>query len=83
MNVASAIAQGKQRAQEAPQFDEAAFEQAFAQAQQDMVEGDTIGQTLSAAGPDILGEEVEEPALQRLREQRPGEFSLINPSSCD
>jgi hypothetical protein len=38
MNMASEVAQGKQRAQDQePQYNEAAFEKAFAQAQQDMV----------------------------------------------
>ncbi|KAI8941302.1 hypothetical protein NX059_002529 [Plenodomus lindquistii] len=55
----SQIAQGKQPVQEAiPAFDEAAFEQAFAQAQQDMMADATHEQKLEEsrqANPEVLG----------------------------
>jgi uncharacterized membrane protein YgcG len=74
----SETAQGKQRAQEdIPAFDEAAFEQAFAQAQQDMMEvveaeqGQQPAQTHSEVlDLDRPGEM--DPLLQRIRETRPG-----------
>jgi hypothetical protein len=75
----SETAQGKQSAQVAvPPFDEAAFEQAFAQAQQDMMEVAEAEQrhAESAQAPhevldlDRPGEM--DPLLQRIRETRPG-----------
>jgi uncharacterized membrane protein len=71
----SQTAQGKQRAEEAvPAFDEAAFEQAFAQAQQDMMEVAEAEQrqaeTSQAANLERPGET--DPLLQRIRETRPG-----------
>lgn len=71
----SQTAQGKQRMEEAvPAFDEAAFEQAFAQAQQDMMEVAETEQrqeeTNQAVNLDRPGEM--DPLLQRIRETRPG-----------
>jgi hypothetical protein len=71
----SETAQGKQRAQEdIPAFDEAAFEQAFAQAQQDMMEVVETEQVQQAHAEvldlDRPGEM--DPLLQRIRETRPG-----------
>jgi hypothetical protein len=72
----SGIAQGKQRAQDdIPAFDEAAFEQAFAQAQQDMMEVVEAEQVYTQPAQEALdldrpGEM--DPLLQRIRETRPG-----------
>jgi hypothetical protein len=74
----SDTAQGKQRTQEdIPAFDEAAFEQAFAQAQHDMMEGVEAEQRQqpTQAHSEVLnldrpGEM--DPLLQRIRETRPG-----------
>ncbi|KAF2003239.1 hypothetical protein P154DRAFT_100626 [Amniculicola lignicola CBS 123094] len=72
----SAVAQGKQRSQEGvPQFDEAAFERAFAQAQDDMLEELSVPD--QGASNEVLerimrAEQQEEtdPVLIRLREKR-------------
>jgi len=75
-NAISEVAQGKQRVEESiPQFDEAAFERAFADAHQDMLEE-------AAAEHAILQEETqvktskqadtEDPAMLRTKEERPG-----------
>ena len=70
----SESAQGKQRAQDGvPAFDEAAFEQAFAQAQQDMMEVAEAEQSqaaLETLNLDRTGEM--DPLLQRIQETRPG-----------
>jgi hypothetical protein len=74
----SDIAQGKQRAQEAvPAFDEAAFEQAFAQAQQDafeIAEKEQIQAQAAQSLSEVQGERSGEldPLLQKIRETRPG-----------
>lgn len=75
----SEVAQGKQRAQEAvPAFDEAAFEQAFAQAQQDMLadaEAEQKRAEAAQANPEVLGLDRPgemDPLLIRIRETRPG-----------
>jgi hypothetical protein len=79
----SEVAHGKQRAQEAvPQFDEAAFEQAFADVQQaeeqvlaeNLQQQETHEETAVADAP----QETEDPALSRIREQRPGELRTSN-----
>lgn len=79
---ASQVAQGKQPAQEAvPAFDEAAFEQAFLQAeqeaQQDMLDvaAEQSGAQEAQANAEVMdydrpGEM--DPLLQRIRETRPG-----------
>lgn len=76
---ASEVAQGKQRAQEAiPAFDEAAFEQAFAQAQEDMLaeaEAEQKRAHAAQANPEVMGYDRPselDPLLLRIREQRPG-----------
>jgi hypothetical protein len=72
----SEVAQGKQRAQDnVPAFDEAAFEQAFAQAQQDMMDAVEAEQAHTQPAQEALnldrpGEM--DPLLQRIRETRPG-----------
>jgi len=77
----SEIAQGKQRAQDdVPAFDEAAFEQAFAQAQQDMMEVAEAEQVHTQPAQEALdldrpGEM--DPLLQRIRETRPAVYSAI------
>ncbi|KAH6861103.1 hypothetical protein BKA58DRAFT_443870 [Alternaria rosae] len=77
----SEIAQGKQRAQDdVPAFDEAAFEQAFAQAQQDMMETAEAEQVHTQPAQEALdldrpGEM--DPLLQRIRETRPAVYSAI------
>jgi len=76
----SQIAQGKQPLQDAvPAFDEAAFEQAFAQAQKDMIEVETQEQKIQEsrqANPEVLGVAARsgepDPLLMRLRGTRPG-----------
>ena len=75
----SEVAQGKQPAQEAvPAFDEAAFEQVFAQAQQDMLEEAEAEQRraeAAQANPEVLGLDRPgemDPLLVRIRETRPG-----------
>ena len=72
--------QGNQRAQEAnPAFDEAAFEDAFAQAQQDMLDVAAAEQIHSepiqadAEARNADRAEEMDPLLVRLRETRPGE----------
>jgi hypothetical protein len=75
----SAVAQGKQHAQEAaPQFDEAAFEQAFADVQQAeeraLAESLEQQETHEETAVDDTVQSTEEPALTRIREQRPGEL---------
>lgn len=73
----SQIAQGKQAMQE-PAFDEAAFEQAFAQAQQDALDEAAAEQKKAqsrAMNPEVMGVEhrpSEDPLLIRIRETRPG-----------
>ncbi|EMD61646.1 hypothetical protein COCSADRAFT_39344 [Bipolaris sorokiniana ND90Pr] len=77
----SDVAQGKQRAQnDVPAFDEAAFEQAFAQAQQDMMEVVEAEQAHAQPAQEALdldrpGEM--DPLLQRIRETRPAVYSAI------
>ncbi|KAI4605249.1 hypothetical protein J4E80_010683 [Alternaria sp. BMP 0032] len=77
----SEVAQGKQRAQDdIPAFDEAAFEQAFAQAQQDMMETAEAEQVHTQPAQEALdldrpGEM--DPLLQRIRETRPAVYSAI------
>ncbi|KAF7453555.1 hypothetical protein TUN199_07202 [Pyrenophora tritici-repentis] len=77
----SETAQGKQRAQdEVPTFDEAAFEQAFAQAQQDMMEVASAEQSQAQAASETLnldrtGEM--DPLLRRIQETRPAVYSAI------
>ncbi|KAF2131393.1 hypothetical protein P153DRAFT_286069 [Dothidotthia symphoricarpi CBS 119687] len=75
----SDTAQGKQRAQDAvPAFDEAAFEQAFAQAQQDMFEEAVAEQTQPQPQPEQLDRPSEiDPLLMRIRETRPAVYSAI------
>ncbi|CAO2650534.1 Nn.00g018260.m01.CDS01 [Neocucurbitaria sp. VM-36] len=80
----SEVAQGKQPAQEAiPAFDEAAFEQAFAQAQQDMLEEAEAEQKraqAAQANPEVLGLDRPgemDPLLVRIRETRPAVYSAI------
>lgn len=74
----SEVAQGKQRAQEAiPAFDEAAFEQAFAQAQQDafdIADAEQIEAQAAQTPAQVQSERSGEldPLLQRIRETRPG-----------
>ena len=95
MNGMSQVAQGKQKAQEPmPQFDEAAFEQAFAQVDQDIM-AETAGDNVQATGDAEQEEHIarrelemgqesgnEDPALQRLRENRPGENHPLNYNLC-
>lgn len=99
-NQMSEVAQGKQRAQEAmPEFDEAAFERAFAEAHQDMLneaeaepgkmdvdERVLRGQAerIQAAERELEAKEqtstlteTDDPALVRIREQRPGKIDLM------
>ncbi|CAA9958584.1 hypothetical protein PTMSG1_02133 [Pyrenophora teres f. maculata] len=77
----SETAQGKQRAQDdVPAFDEAAFEQAFAQAQQDMMEVASAEQSQAQAASETLnldrtGEM--DPLLRRIQETRPAVYSAI------
>ncbi|CAN9143120.1 unnamed protein product [Alternaria alternata] len=77
----SEVAQGKQRAQDdVPAFDEAAFERAFAQAQQDMMEVAEAEQVHTQPAQEALdldrpGEM--DPLLQRIRETRPAVYSAI------
>ncbi|KAG9186943.1 hypothetical protein G6011_10051 [Alternaria panax] len=77
----SEVVQGKQRAQDdVPAFDEAAFEQAFAQAQQDMMEVAEAEQVHTQPAQEALdldrpGEM--DPLLQRIRETRPAVYSAI------
>lgn len=76
----SQISQGKQPLQEvAPTFDEAAFEQAFEQAQQDMLQVDM--QESRQANPEVLGVAARsgEPdsLLTRLRGTRPAIYAAI------
>jgi hypothetical protein len=76
----SQVAQGKQAVQEtAPAFDEAAFEQAFAQAQQDAfdeaeAEAEQERAQSQALDPEVMGVDrpSEDPLLIRIRETRPG-----------
>jgi hypothetical protein len=79
---ASQIAQGKQPVQEAvPAFDEAAFEQAFLQAeqeaQQDMLDvaAEQSRAQAAQANPEVMGYDRPgemDPLLLRIRETRPG-----------
>ncbi|KAL1791858.1 hypothetical protein ACET3X_009609 [Alternaria dauci] len=77
----SEIAQGKQRAQEdVLAFDEAAFEQAFAQAQQDMMdvaEADQVHTQPAQQALDLDRPGEMDPLLQRIRETRPAVYSAI------
>ena len=74
----SQVAQGKQAVHEAaPVFDEAAFEQAFAQAQQDAfdeAEAEQKRVQSRAMNPEVMGVDrpSEDPLLLRIRETRPG-----------
>lgn len=74
----SQVAQGKQAMQEpAPAFDEAAFEQAFAQAQQDAFDEADADQKRAQSrviNPEVMGMDrpSEDPLLIRIRETRPG-----------
>lgn len=78
----SQVAQGKQAMQE-PVFDEAAFEQAFAQAQQDALVEAEMEQKKAhsrAMNPEVMGVEQrpsEDPLLIRIRETRPAVYSAI------
>lgn len=72
----SHVAQGKQAVQ-GPAFDEAAFEQAFAQAQQDALDEAEAEQKRArsrAMNPEVMGVDrpSEDPLLIRIRETRPG-----------
>ncbi|ORY06501.1 hypothetical protein BCR34DRAFT_590577 [Clohesyomyces aquaticus] len=72
-NQMSQVAQGKQRAQEGlPEFDEAAFERAFAQAQQDMLDETAMdmSQANEGASQDQSRPEETDPVLLRIREKR-------------
>ncbi|KZM24443.1 uncharacterized protein EKO05_0001554 [Ascochyta rabiei] len=79
----SQVAQGKQATQEpAPAFDEAAFEQAFAQAQQDAFDEAEAEQKRAqsrAMNPEVMGMDrpSEDPLLIRIRETRPAVYSAI------
>ncbi|KAH9865484.1 hypothetical protein J1614_009068 [Plenodomus biglobosus] len=80
----SQIAQGKQPVQDTiPAFDEAAFEQAFAQAQQDMMNVATQEQKMEEsrqANPEVLGASDrpgEMDPLIRIRETQPDIYSAI------
>ncbi|PSN73088.1 hypothetical protein BS50DRAFT_568668 [Corynespora cassiicola Philippines] len=89
---ASDVAQGKQRAQDVPAFDEAAFEQAFAQAQQDMLDEASVQQQESIEEQQnherqqealrrIQGarqtEPEADPVLARIRETRPSVYAAL------
>lgn len=82
-NYTSETAQGKQRAQESiPQFDEAAFERAFADVQQaeEEAHAESLRQEQSQAEPkvaDAMPQEQEDPALARIREQRPAVYATL------
>lgn len=75
----SEVSQGKQRMQEpVPQFDEAAFERAFADVQQ--AEEQAIAESLrqeeshkEELATNKQPQETDDPALIRILEQRPGE----------
>ncbi|KAK7193834.1 hypothetical protein DPSP01_011891 [Paraphaeosphaeria sporulosa] len=79
----SEVAQGKQRVQDAvPQFDEAAFERAFADVQQ--AEEQALAENLrpqethtEETAVDNLPQEPEDPALMRIREQRPAVYAAL------
>lgn len=80
----SGTLQGNQYAQEAiPAFDEAAFEQAFDQAQQDMfaeAEAEQRRAESAQANPEVLGLDRSgemDPLLIRIRETRPAVYSAI------
>ncbi|XPS97915.1 hypothetical protein M3J09_007132 [Ascochyta lentis] len=79
----SQVAQGKQVVQEpAPVFDEAAFEQAFAHAQQDAFDEAEAEQKRAqsrAMNPEVMGMDrpSEDPLLIRIRETRPAVYSAI------
>ncbi|KAL5397112.1 hypothetical protein PMIN06_005948 [Paraphaeosphaeria minitans] len=79
----SEVAQGKQRAQEAvPLFDEAAFERAFADVQQaeEQAHAENIRQQEThkeETAVDRLPQETEDPALMRIREQRPVVYAAL------
>ncbi|KAJ4320173.1 hypothetical protein N0V94_003534 [Neodidymelliopsis sp. IMI 364377] len=78
----SQVAQGKQVAQEAPVFDEAAFEQAFAQAQKDAFDEAEAEQKRAesrALNPEVMGVDrpSEDSLLIRIRETRPAVYSAI------
>jgi len=77
----SQVAQGKQPQEAVPAFDEAAFEQAFLQAeqeaQQDMldVEAEQSRAHAAQANPEVMGYDRPgelDPLLVRIRETRPG-----------
>ncbi|KAL1599570.1 hypothetical protein SLS60_007373 [Paraconiothyrium brasiliense] len=79
----SEVVQGKQRVQEAtPQFDEAAFEQAFADVQQ--AEEQALAESLRQQEAQKQETEAvehtvedEDPALIRIREQRPAVYAAL------
>lgn len=80
----SQIAQGKQPIQDGtPTFDEAAFEQAFAQAQQDMMDVAALEQKMEEsrqANPEVLGitdRPGEMDPLLRIQETQPDIYSAI------
>ncbi|KAF1968373.1 hypothetical protein BU23DRAFT_541322 [Bimuria novae-zelandiae CBS 107.79] len=79
----SEAAQGKQTAQEsAPQFDEAAFEKAFADVQQaeEQAHAESLRQEEALKEETIQDEQVlesEDPALARIREQRPAVYAAL------
>lgn len=82
-NLMSEVSQGKQRAQEpVPQFDEAAFERAFANVQQAEEEAHAEILRQETAQPEeksaeALPQEQEDPALARIREQRPAVYAAL------
>lgn len=74
----SEVSQGKQRAQESiPQFDEAAFERAFADVQsaEEQAHAEKIRQEEFQREEDQL--ERDDPALARIREQRPAVYAAL------
>ncbi|KAJ4367442.1 hypothetical protein N0V83_007025 [Neocucurbitaria cava] len=79
----SEVAQGKQPQEAIPAFDEAAFEQAFAQAQQDLLdeaEAEQKRAQAAQANPEVLGLDRPgemDPLLVRIRETRPAVYSAI------
>ncbi|KAF2264598.1 hypothetical protein CC78DRAFT_231713 [Lojkania enalia] len=75
-NPISAVALGKQRAREmAPEFDEAAFERAFAQAQQDILEeaSTSIQETVAEHSRSVETD----PIMRRIQEKRPPVYATI------
>ncbi|KAF2189664.1 hypothetical protein K469DRAFT_562696 [Zopfia rhizophila CBS 207.26] len=81
-NTVSEVAQGKQQAQEgALQFDDAAFEAAFKQAQKDMLEAEVsnmreAGNAAQERAADSVPAETD-PILLRIKEKRPNVYLAI------